>query len=1280
MRHVKKLSGVIAALFAFCALSVGVFSGVLIWRVSQGPISLNVIAPYILEELNKSSGDLKFDVQDMVLVWRGWEEKFDVRMRGISVRQTDGHELLRMPAADVVFSSRALFRGIFALREVDLIAPRLRMIRHRDGHFDIGLAGEIADIGPDQNKDADGNKQGADQTTARVPDMQEPTEPANTPVMSTPIPEADEADKTDQSVPSVATAPKTGAENATSQTMPENTQDKTAANGSPDDAQTDGDAAKVAGDDAGPASVENGADKTAASGEAGTAKDTDLKDTGDAGDKTEQELVSGSTLMRRIVAILSGEATDFPAAAYFESFGIYDADLRVEDRMLGVTWSAPKSEIRLARSPGGIDANMKLAITAGALTTDVRATARYSTHDERIALNAHIGKVIPASLSTISSDFIGLDRFELPVSGTFDADLGADGSIFGIVAKLDVGAGRVQLATPLNAVYDIDGGKATVKYQPGKLEFRDVSVTTGKTGIKVNSEIDHPLGNWAVKMTAEATDVATDDLNTLWPETLGDNPREWVTKNLSGGGVQVATIDLAMHRGDDGAAAIDHIKGDMTMSGIDVQYLPGMPKVQKAAGRAEFNGNSFSIFVDKGSVDGITVDSAKLVFSKLDSDNEWADIEFVAHGGVRDALKLIDHKPLGFAKKLQIDPSQLSGQQATRVQLSFPLLSNLSFDDVKVAAASRLEKASVKNAFRNLSLKDGTFELQVNTKGLELSGDAAIGSGHNTINWVESFDGKTPLTSHYQIGGKFDLAVLNDIGIDVSSFLSGKADGDVEIKVMRAGGVEVIGKGDLANSVIDLKEADYRKDAGQASKLAFDILFAADGGGKVRNVDLTAPNVSILASGRWRGDNALDDKLHFDIANAHLRENSGVSGTFVVNNAGVLKVDLKGDQIDLRPFLTPKGVAKEPDAIQKSGSTTDAKADKTGMGDQFSAIDINIKANHFYAKGDNPVIEDGHVTYHREKDDSEIDIKAARFDARPWLSAGSSKSSAQPANANDNAKTANKGPDSGGIGQESTRKGGKTEIYLDFDALQAARNQVVKNLKGSIHVEGEEWRSIVLNGKLNGTADVFAQVEPIADGKRKVQLTSEDAGRFLAAIDLYGDMRDGKMKVQGTVDDRAYSQPFTGTAHIENFRIVNAPLAARVLNAASLLGLVDSLQGKGIVFDAMDGDFTYASNVLTLTKVAANGSAIGVTANGNIDLAQDKIKLAGSIVPFYAVNSVLGKIPLIGDLLVGEEGGGVFAPTYTVDGPIENPDISVNPLSTIIPGVFRNLITGAKPG
>jgi hypothetical protein len=64
--------------------------------------------------------------------------------------------------------------------------------------------------------------------------------------------------------------------------------------------------------------------------------------------------------------------------------------------------------------------------------------------------------------------------------------------------------------------------------------------------------------------------------------------------------------------------------------------------------------------------------------------------------------------------------------------------------------------------------------------------------------------------------------------------------------------------------------------------------------------------------------------------------------------------------------------------------------------------------------------------------------------------------------------------------------------------------------------------------------------------------------------------------------------------------------------------------------------------------------------------------MRGTIVPAYAVNSLLNNIPLIGSLL-GGPGSGVFAATYRMTGNLDDPDISVNPLATLAPGFLRGL-------
>jgi hypothetical protein len=93
-----------------------------------------------------------------------------------------------------------------------------------------------------------------------------------------------------------------------------------------------------------------------------------------------------------------------------------------------------------------------------------------------------------------------------------------------------------------------------------------------------------------------------------------------------------------------------------------------------------------------------------------------------------------------------------------------------------------------------------------------------------------------------------------------------------------------------------------------------------------------------------------------------------------------------------------------------------------------------------------------------------------------------------------------------------------------------------------------------------------------------------------------------------------------------------------------------------------------------MTNARAMGAALGLTADGTLDLEKKTASLRGTIVPAYSINSALGKIPLIGRIFTGQKGGGVFAATYQLSGDLAKPKITVNPLAALAPGFLRNLI------
>jgi hypothetical protein len=1183
VRHVKTFAGWLALILSALILFVGVFAAVTIWRLSQEPVSLHRLTPYLVDHLNQSMGDNRLEVDDIVVQWRGWAERFDVSLREVSIIAAGDQELLNIPEADVVFSSRALFEGVLALRELNLIGPRIRLSRSADGKFDIGYLGEAAAL------------EGGTVLTGGNGDDSEPDE------------ESDLAYEKGRG-PSVTIELQSG------DTLPQNTEVGQAAGLTP------------------------------------TAEDTDTAPT--------PSETSGAQIMRDVFAILSGERVDIPAAAYFESFGVVNADLEVRDDQLGVVWAAPQADILLSRRALGIGAQASLNVTAGDIATDVRITGEYSTETDEVELEAELGQIDLSNLISISDVFEPLRDAFVPVSGTLRTTHSVDGELLSASTDLAIGEGLINLPKEVRATYRVGDGHIRTSFVPGRFSIDDVTLNVGDASAKLQGVVLDPFGKWQVNLDALATDVSTNDLDRLWPENVGKDAREWVVTNLSEGIVHQATLHTELHQDDDDNVVLDELGGQMTMSGVTVHYLGEMPDVLNASGRAEFDETSFSIFVDGGEADGLLVSDASIIFTKLDEPIPYADIEVVANGSARKALDLIEAKPLGFATRLGIDPAQVSGDQATRVRLHFPLLRAVTFDDVEVAAASRIENAAISDAFRGMDVNAGSFELQVNTKGLELNGAATIGDGKTNIKWTESFDNAVPLRSHYVLSGDLDLAVLPDIELDPGPYISGMAKGTLDIKVSSAD-VAVVGDVVLNDTriAIPADQLSYQKLPGGAANAKFDLNVQYDGGGRLNALALSAPALEASGRATWRGDNAMADKWVVELENSRFRQNTDINGTIRMGEGGRLFVELQGSQFDLRSF------------VEDDDSPSDDTEDNSDQNTNFVVI---LEGDEFLLKGDQPLMSGGKLTLDQNNDKRELEITARQLIATPWIIAEDAAQETAPEPAG--------GPNSGGIGEQASRTGGSTEIFLNIEQLVMANEELLGEVRGSVHMIGQEWDRLVLNGSLGDRANVFAQVAREDFQTRKVMLSSEDAGKFLRAVDMYDNLLGGVLSIEGTVDERDLAQPFTGTVNVDNFRVVNAPIAARVLSAASLTGLNDVLQGNGISFDELNAEFTYVNDVLSLSKGAANGTAVGVTANGSIDLAKSEIRLAGSIVPIYALNSALGAIPILGDLLVGEEGGGIFAPTYTIEGDLEEPSIIVNPLSTFVPGVFRNLITGAEPG
>jgi hypothetical protein len=82
---------------------------------------------------------------------------------------------------------------------------------------------------------------------------------------------------------------------------------------------------------------------------------------------------------------------------------------------------------------------------------------------------------------------------------------------------------------------------------------------------------------------------------------------------------------------------------------------------------------------------------------------------------------------------------------------------------------------------------------------------------------------------------------------------------------------------------------------------------------------------------------------------------------------------------------------------------------------------------------------------------------------------------------------------------------------------------------------------------------------------------------------------------------------------------------------------------------------------------------IGATIEGSIDYPGNQVCMSGTFVPAYGLNNIPAQIPLFGLLLGGDSNEGVIGVTYEVVGTPDKPSMRVNPISAMMPGLFRKI-------
>ena len=250
--------------------------------------------------------------------------------------------------------------------------------------------------------------------------------------------------------------------------------------------------------------------------------------------------------------------------------------------------------------------------------------------------------------------------------------------------------------------------------------------------------------------------------------------------------------------------------------------------------------------------------------------------------------------------------------------------------------------------------------------------------------------------------------------------------------------------------------------------------------------------------------------------------------------------------------------------------------------------------------------------------------------------------------------------------RKSSGKSGSSPLSLRLDSLQVSQSIALTNFRGDFSLTGG------LNGNfiaaVNGKAQVKGTVVPARNGTA-VRLLSEDAGAVMAASGIFASARGGSLDL--TLQPRPEAGNYDGVVKMGALRVRNTNVLAELLNAISVVGILEQLNGEGLLFNNVEAAFLLTPNAIQVHNGSAIGASLGVSMAGVYKSASAELFMQGTISPIYLLNG-------IGSVLT-RRGEGLFGFNYALSGTAADPQVSVNPLSILTPGMFREIFRSPAP-
>jgi hypothetical protein len=601
---------------------------------------------------------------------------------------------------------------------------------------------------------------------------------------------------------------------------------------------------------------------------------------------------------------------------------IHGATLRLDDRRLGMTWSADPTNIDLFRHKGGgVDGRATMALALGGKRVALTSTFRLAPAARSVHIEADLAQVTPKALAGTAPILAPLAAVDVPLTLSAQADLGPDLMPLQIRINGRAGAGQVMAgAAPIpihRASFTVAGTLENATLSAAVVELQPASGGAIST-LGASGQLSHQKGHLGAALHVTIDHVGFADLPTLWPSDIATDARDWITQNIQAGTAHDGKLDLVLDTPDTAPdVALVNATGTLEGDGLAITWMPKVPRLEQARAHLILT-DPDKIEIDvrtarqlvKGT-DPIAISNGHVTIVGVSKKDQFATVQCEASGPIASAITLLKDPGMRLLDRHPVDLQSPSGDAHVTIHAFVPLEKDLQIDEITLHGLANLTKAHLSGIVAGRDLDDGTLLLDVDTSHLTIKGTGRLAGIMANIDGMMDFrDGPaTQLLQRFGASGHATARELADAGLDTAGALSGDVGVTAVFSEYRSGEGDVTADADLTQAELNVAPLAWRKPVGGASKASARLVLSKN---KLMSIGpITVDGAAIQVRGAVTMADGKPETVQVDRA---IVGRSDVKGTIRLPPNGPIGVDLTGPTLDVAAKLQEKSPKRDPTA------------------------------------------------------------------------------------------------------------------------------------------------------------------------------------------------------------------------------------------------------------------------------------------------------------------------------------------------------------------------------